>query len=212
MFKNKTAQIVLQTVYCTIGVIGIFASVGFFNYSYRPDWFVHFTNLSNYICIGIMFAELIQTIRKEADSYVSVCPMFKFMGNLMILLTFFTFNFLLAGDRDMALNFQVSSVCFHVVLPILFVVDWFLFYERKQIKWYAPLVSTGIPLVYLAFVYVRAWLLDYNREVPYLYPYFFLDVDKIGVAGVFQWVMILLVAFIVMGYLFFGIDRLLKSR
>ena len=67
MMKNRTAQIVLQTAYCAIGIIGIIASIGFFDYEFRPEFYVHFTNLSNYVCIAIMFAELVQSIKKKED-------------------------------------------------------------------------------------------------------------------------------------------------
>ena len=42
-------------------------------------------------------------------------------------------------------------------------------------------------------------------------PYFFINLDEQGVAGVVRWVVILLVAFIVLGYVLMGIDRALGS-
>lgn len=214
MIKNRTAQLIFLTVYCTIGLIGTIASLGFFDYTYRSDWYVHFTNLSNYICIGIVFAELVQTVKKKTDSYITVCPTFKFIGILMILLTFFAFNILLASapDRLPELNFKVNSITFHIVLPVLYVADWFLFYERKKVKWYAPLLSTIAPLVYVVFIFTRAWILDFNPDVPFLYPYFFLNLDTLGVAGVTKWVLILFSAFIAVGYILFAVDKLSKAK
>ena len=211
MIKNRTTQLVFQTAFCTLGIIGIMASLGFFDYAFRADFFVHFTNLSNYICIGIMFAELIQTAKKEEDSYTTVLPTLKFMGVLMILLTFIVFNFLLAPTREMYLNFKVASIVFHVILPIMYVADWFLFYERGKVKAYMPLLSISVPIIYVVFIYSRAWILEFNAEVPYIYPYFFLNLDTQGVAGVLKWVGLLLIAFIVVGFIFFGLDRLIKS-
>jgi len=211
MIKNRITQLMFQTAFCTLGIIGIMASLGFFDYEFRSDFFVHFTNLSNYICIGIMFAELIQTVKKKEDSYTTVLPTLKFMGVLMILLTFIVFNFLLAPTREMYLNFKVASIVFHVILPIMYVADWFLFYERGKVKAYMPLLSISVPIVYVVFIYIRAWILEFNAEIPYIYPYFFLNLDTQGVAGVLKWVGILLAAFIVVGFIFFGLDRLVKS-
>ena len=58
MFKNRTAQLIFQSFYCAIGLIGIVASIGVFDdvLNLHMDFYVHFTNLSNYLCIGIMFA------------------------------------------------------------------------------------------------------------------------------------------------------------
>lgn len=212
MIKKRTTQIVFQTAFCTLGILGIIASLGIFEYTFRSDFYVHFTNLSNYLCIGIMFAELIQTLKKKEDSYVTVCPGLKFIGLLAILLTFIVFNFILARQREMSLNFTIASVLLHLILPIMYVTDWVLFYERGKVKWYLPLLSMIFPLVYVVFVYIRAWILDFNPDAPYIYPYFFLNLDTQGVAGVMKWVLILLVGFAVTGCLIFGIDRLAKKK
>ena len=141
MIKNRTAQLIYQTIYLTLGFVGLVASLGIFDNisTIRWDFYVHFTNLSNFLCLGVMIACLVQTIRKKEDSYVSAAPLLKFIGVLGILLTFLVFNIMLAGaeGRDPQLNWRIGSLCFHVVLPILYIADWFLFYERKKTKWYS---------------------------------------------------------------------------
>ena len=216
MIKNRTAQLIFQSFFCAIGLIGIIASFGIFDdiMNLRWDFYVHFTNLSNYLCIGIVFAELVHTAKKEADSYVTTATFLKFIGVLAILLTFLVFNFLLAGqpDRDPQDNWRVRSICFHVILPIMYVFDWLLFYEHKKVRWFYPLASVIFPMLYIVFVYVRAAILNFNPEVPYLYPYFFLNLDNLGVAGVAKWVAILFAGFIALGYIFYGIDKIIKSK
>ena len=216
MIKNRTTQLIYQTIYCTLGLVGIFASLGIFDNvnAIRWDFYVHFTNLSNYLCIGIMFAELIQTVKKKADSYVSTAPVLKFIGVLAILLTFLVFNFLLAGqpDRDPQANWRVASICFHVILPVMYVIDWLLFYEHRKVRWFYPLASVLFPVLYVAFVYVRAAILNFNPDAPYIYPYFFLNIDTQGLGGVTKWVVILFSGFIAIGFIFYGIDKLIKSK
>ena len=216
MLKNRTAQLIFQSFFCAIGLIGIVASLGVFDDVLNPRWdfYVHFTNLSNYLCIGIVFAELVQTAKKEANSYVSTAPFLKFIGVLAILLTFLVFNFLLAGqaDREPQANWRVGSICFHVILPVMYVADWILFYEHKKVRWFYPLASVIFPVLYVAFVFIRAIIVDFNPEVPYLYPYFFLNPDKLGVAGVARWVGILFAGFIALGYIFYGLDKAIKSK
>ena len=34
----------------------------------------------------------------------------------------------------------------HMVLPVMYIVDWLLFYEHKKVKWYYPLASALFPL------------------------------------------------------------------
>ena len=216
MIKNRTTQLIFQSFYCAIGLIGAVASLGIFDDILNPRWdfYAHFTNLSNYLCIGIMFAELVQTAKKSENSYVSASPLLKFIGLLGIMLTFLVFNFLLAGrpDRELQSNWRVSSICLHVILPIMYIFDWLLFYEHKKIRWFYPLVSVVFPVLYIIFIYTRAFIVNFNPEVPYLYPYFFLNLDNLGVAGVAKWVAILFAGFIVLGYIFYGIDKIIKSK
>ena len=221
MKTNRTAQLIYQSFYCALGLVGIVASFGIFDdYTmFRWDFYVHFTNLSNYFCIGIMAAQLVQTAKKKEDSYVTVAPLLKFIGVLAIMLTFVVFNALLAGDRDPQLNWRVGSLLAHVVLPIMFVGDWFLFRERGKVKWYYPIAGAGFPLAYMTFIFAQAALLKFDTSIlipgtntPLIYPYFFVNLETQGVAGVAKWGAILLVAFMIVGFLFYGIDRMLKKK
>ncbi len=222
MIKNRTAQLIFQTIYCTLGLVGVVASLGIFDNikMIRWDFYVHFTNISNYFCLGIMIAGLIQTAKKKEDSYVNTAPLLKFIGMLGILLTFLVFNIMLAGaeGRDPQANWRVGSLCFHVVLPILYIADWFLFYERKQSKWYYPIASIGFPLAYVIFLLIQAVILGFDSSIlipttttPLIYPYFFVNIETQG-WGVLMWIAILSVAFVAVGYLFYGLDRLEKKN
>lgn len=211
MIKNRTCQLIFQTAFCTLGIVAIIASLGTFDYEFRPEFYVHFTNLSNYFCIFIVFVELIETIKRKKDGFVTKLSLLKFIGLSAILLTFIIFNFMLAGDREMYLNFKVNSVLLHIVLPIMYVADWIMFYEHNKVRWYYPLVSTLFPLIYSIFVFVRAWIVNFNPEVPFLYPYFFFNVDELGILGVIKWIIILSIIFIVIGYSLLGLDKLLKN-
>ena len=222
MIKNRTAQLIYQTIYCTLGLIGIIASIGIFDNVSNPRWdfYVHFTNISNFLCIGVMLTALIQTAKKKENSYVSAAPVLKFIGMLGILLTFLVFNIMLAGaeGRDPQLNWRIGSLCFHVVLPIMYIADWFLFYERKNAKWYYPVISVSFPLAYVIFIFIQAAILKFNSSIlipntttPLIYPYFFLNIDSQGVGGVAKWIAILFVAFVVIGFVFLGFDKLGKK-
>jgi hypothetical protein len=222
MIKNRTVQLIYQTIYCTLGLVGIIASLGIFDNikMIRWDFYVHFTNISNFLCIGVMVAALIQTIRKKEDSFVSSTPMLKFIGMLGILLTFLVFNIMLAGaeGRDPQANWRIGSLCFHVVLPIMYIADWFLFYERKKCKWYYPLASVAFPLSYAVFLLIQAIILKFDSSIlipttttPLIYPYFFVNIEKETVPGVLMWMGILAVVFIVVGFAFFGLDKLKKK-
>ena len=223
MIKNRTAQLIFYTIYCTLGFVGCVASLGIFDNinSIRWDFYVHFTNISNFLCLGVMIAALVQTAKKKEDGYVTAAPMLKFIGVLGILLTFLVFNIMLAGaeGRDPQLNWRIGSLLFHVVLPIMYIADWFLFYERRKSKWFYPIASIGFPVAYALFLLIQAVILKFDTSIlipttttPLIYPYFFVNLETQGKGGVAMWVVILSVAFMAVGYLFFGLDRLGKKK
>ena len=94
----------------------------------------------------------------------------------------------------------------------MYLIDWILFYEHKKIRWYYPLVSVSFPVIYAIFIFIRAWILDFNPEAPYIYPYFFLDLDELGIVGVIKWIGILSAVFITVGYVILGLDKLSKKN
>lgn len=222
MIKNRTVQLIYQTVYCTIAFIGTIASLGIFDdiTNIRWDFYVHFTNISNFFCFGVMIACLIQTIKKTDDSYVSTNPVIKFMGMLGIILTFLVFNIMLAGaeGRNPQLNYRVGSLAFHVVLPIMYVLHWVLFYERKKVKWTYPLLAILFPLTYVVLIFIQAIILKFdtsilipNSTTPLIYPYFFLNIETQG-PKVILWILALLVGFVALGYGFYGIDKITRKK
>ena len=222
MIKNRTVQLIYQTIYCTLGLVGSVACLGIFDdiNNFRWDFYTYFTNLSNFLCLGVMVTALVQTIRKKEDGFVKALPLLKFIGMLGIVLTFCVFNFVLAGakGREPQLNWRIGSICFHVILPIMYVADWFLFYERKKTTWRYPIASISFPLGYAIFLLIHAAILGFNTSIltptgaTLIYPYFFVNLETQGVPGVLMWIAILSVAFVVMGFAFYGLDRLSKKN
>lgn len=205
MSQNRTVQLIFQSVYVAFGVLAVFASVGLFNASPYTSFYVKFTNLSNYFCLAVMVAELVQTAGRTADGRVTRWPLAKFLGVLAILLTFLVFNIMLMPAQSLEKSLKVESILCHQVLPVMFVLDWALFYRHGDIKASWPVISAAVVLLYVAFVYLRAALLGFAGDD--LYPYFFLNLDTQGVFGVVGWVSVLAAAFVAVGYGFLALDH-----
>lgn len=210
MIKNRLAQVIFQVIYCTLSVFGILGSLGYFSRDFNYDFYAYYTNLSNYVCMGVIVAAFVQTVRKAnagEKGYVSVAPTFNVLCVILILVTFLVYNILLAKENSAADYFlSPSNLLLHVILPVMFILHWVLFYEHGKMRWYHPLLCTVMPLVYVAFVLVRAEILK-NAAGAMLYPYFFLNVAKLGWGGFFMWIGILLSAFILIGYIFWFFDN-----
>lgn len=210
MVKNSLTQMIYQVVYVTLGFFGVIGSLGYFNAAFSGDFYLYYTNLSNYICLGFMVAALIVTAKRAYQNQagaVKVAPTFNFLCVIMILVTCLVYNFLLAKDRTAAEYFlSPSNLLLHLILPIMFIVHWAIFCEHGGLRWYHPLMCTIMPLIYVVVILLRSLPLR-GHDGVLVYPYFFLDVDTLGWGGVIGWVAILLVVFVAIGYLLYALDH-----
>ena len=94
-----------------------------------------------------------------------------------------------------------------------------MFYERKKCKWYYPIASIAFPLAYVIFLLIHAIILKFDSSIlipttttPLIYPYFFVNLDTQGISGMLMWIAILSVAFVAVGFVFFGLDKLEKKK
>lgn len=215
MIKNRTTQVVFQTIYCVLAFFGVIGSLGYFVVEFNDDFYLMYTNLSNYICIVFMFVSLVFTIKKankKEDGFVNLAPTFKFMCVIMILVTCLVYNFLLAKDFGVRHYFtSVPNLTMHLILPIMFILDWVLFYEHGKTKWYYPLLSLIMPLIYVVYILIRAAIIG-SRPVKVLYPYFFLDVKTLGWGGFFGWLIALIAVFVLLGYIIYVLDNLKRWK
>lgn len=231
MLKNKIPQLMIQSIYVILGIIVVASSFGLFEIheGFRSDFFVQFTNVSNYLCLAVMTIELVYTIismkKGELEGQTNRVRKLKFMGVVWMVITFCIFNFMLAGaasrheiiiDGQIHIanlpikDFRIGSILAHIVLPILYIVDWILFYERGKDKWYAPFFALIGPLAYIIVVYIRVGVLvalgTSLENTKLLYPYPFFEINKMLPLILLGF----LVGFIAVGYLVFGLDKLLK--
>ena len=219
--KNKNVQMIFQSFYCALALVACIGSVGFFDMKFTSDFYIYFTNISNYMCALIMLAELIQTARKREESFVTIAPRLRIISMLGLVLTFIIFNALLANDpaRDPVLNYKVECILCHIILPIMYVADWVMFYEHGKVNWKLPFLSALLPILYLVYVFLHAALSHFDSSVmnyagtdPVIYPYYFLNPERVGVGGMAVWILALLVAFGALGILFYLVDYLLEKR
>ena len=75
------------------------------------------------------------------------------------------------------------------------------------------------PVAYVIFLLIQAIILKFDSSIlipttttPLIYPYFFVNLDTQGVSGVLMWIAILSVAFVAVGFVFFGLDKLEKKK
>jgi hypothetical protein len=93
----------------------------------------------------------------------------------------------------------------HDVVPLLFVIYWLIAAPKLGITWLDPFRWLIYPLVYIAYSLTRGAVADW-------YPYWFVDVTKLGYSTALTNTVFVLVAFVVVGVVFVVLARVLAGR
>ncbi|MFI9838223.1 Pr6Pr family membrane protein [Nonomuraea sp. NPDC051941] len=96
----------------------------------------------------------------------------------------------------------LGNFLLHYVTPVMALVDWAAFDRSRRVRWAAPFAWLGYPLLYGAFVLLAA------PNLPRRYVYPFLNVERLGWPTVASLAAAALAAFVVLGYVLFGVHRL----
>lgn len=91
----------------------------------------------------------------------------------------------------------------HVIIPLLFVILWLLFIPKGSLKWIHPFRWLIYPAIYLVYALLRGALSGF-----YAYP--FINVMESGYNRVLLNSAGLMLVFIIIGFLFVGIDKLMS--
>lgn len=93
----------------------------------------------------------------------------------------------------------------HLIVPILFVVYWFLFVPKDSLKWTGTFSWLIYPFIYLMFILFRG-------AASGFYPYPFVDVAKYGYGTVFVNCFYVLLVFLGLSFLSVWIGGRFKKR
>lgn len=202
---------IYRIVTCCVSALAVLLTFGVFYVGQGADgltWeFLKYYTISNYFVFAVSVVVLADTVKRvyagERVGYNRKILNLKFMTTVMILVTFLVYATLLGEPFTADFWQNLGNLSYHVFAPLLFIIDYFLFEEKKSVSVFAPLLSLIIPLVYVCYVFILgAAIKDFE------YPYFFLDVNDLGYGGVMVWVVILVLIFTVLGYLLWLYNRI----
>lgn len=206
MFKNMVTQLIFRVVLCVVSAFAVILSLGVFyigkngGNEFSWNFLKYYTNISNYFVFAVSVIVLADTVKRvrggETEGYNRKIRTFKFMTVVMILVTFLVVIFLLDSPLTADYWRNVGNMSYHFLAPLLFILDYILFEEKRSVSVFAPLYSLIIPLVYVCYVFIL------GAAIPdFEYPYFFLNVNSLGYGGVCLWVLALLGVFTALGYI-----------
>lgn len=95
---------------------------------------------------------------------------------------------------------QIVDELLHVIIPILYVINWFMIKERIRLSYHFIFKILLFPLIYLIFIIIRGNFSNY-------YPYPFIDVSIIGYKQMLLNSFLVLIAFVVVSFIYLYINK-----
>lgn len=214
---KKLVHLYFMVAYITLGFVGVLLSTHIFTDHYLlKDFYIYYTNLSNIICIFTMCLVVYNNTKfiigdnsykriKEQQSIEKL----KQVSALIVLITCIVYNTVLSDFSWENYWSDLYNLLFHIILPIWFVV-WTIF-TTKKIFWWTPICTVSFQVIYVFVVYLRSLILK-NSIGRIVYPYFFLNFETLGFWGSVKWMSFMVVATLIIGYLFlliiYGINKI----
>ncbi len=205
------AKILIKAALIIIGVLGIVLTALSTAFMGGASVFFFFTVQSN---IFIMLMALIFLINEVMvlitnKSFINQTLLhIKYVATVAITVTFLVFFTMLAPLMGVDYLLSFNNFSLHAIVPILAIVDFFLFDKDIKLTYKSSLLATISPICYAIFVYIGAiFKLEYSENL--YYPYFFLNIDtngfffEKGTMGIIPWIIILLSFIIGLGCLFY---------
>jgi len=164
------------------------------------DSLSYFTNLSNVI-VAIVFTML----ARNPDRRGAVWSAVRMDSLVMISITGLIYAIVLAPDAQVeGLDIIVNSIK-HYIVPVMTVLLWLLLGPRRQLTFISVFTALAIPIAWAGYTLIRG-------EFIAAYPYGFLNVVAYGLPAVLVNIAGVAALGVVLGLLFWGIDRVLGSR
>lgn len=100
---------------------------------------------------------------------------------------------------------MVVDELLHSVIPILVIIYWYLYEEKREIKYIRALKWLIYPAIYLVFIMDRAYFTGY-------YPYPFFNVNELGIGKTALHCGLMLLLFIALGFIYIRIGKAIDKK
>lgn len=164
---------------------------------------MYYTVLSNLMVTVFVLILLWSQLRNKENNFSAAFYRVKGGVTMAILITFVIYHFLLSPFATPEQYWNIRNFLVHYIVPIGFVLDTFIFDLRKQYRRIDPLLWTAVPLAYSIWAifngYVTKIPVPNSEDSPF--PYFFVNAAKYGWASVLKYAGVILVSYILVGYL-----------
>ena len=213
MIRNNLLSVsykIVLAIFCIVGqLMSSFSDSG-------ADSLRYFTHQSNMFVLVFFLISIIFIIKDiKHNGVYKIIPHFRVLKGSVIMCitaTLLVYNFVLRprsfvmGSNDA--SYSIMNTIVHYIVPIMVIFDTILFDKRKNYKILSPILWLIAPLFYLIFTLIGVKLFGAFTDGGSLYPYFFLNITKYGIATVSMNVLYLAIFFLVLGYAIYFLDRI----
>lgn len=212
--KNKALSLAIKIIIAVGGIVGVELSLKLFTDGVNYSMLNFYTNLSNVFVAAYYVCAVVWLIKNyKNDEKVTFCPVFKGMATMVITLTFLVVVFILHMGFTMNNTMGFSLFLLHYFVPILVILDYFLFDKKGSFKKIYPIYWTAPPIVYIVYAMIAARIGDgIGGMGGSRYPYPFLDTDMLGVPAVVGIIAAISVLYIALGFGFYALDKKLAKK
>lgn len=188
--------------------------VGLFSGTLSMAVFFSFTNLSNWLLIVITAISL--KLQLEGKQLTQQLWRLRVMGLFAIVVTGVVYHVWLLPQK-IAENPAYEAVTFpnlvvHYIAPLAMTIDWYCFDRKGCLTVRDPFKWLLVPVGYFVSAMVYGRLMPNLTGKQTAYPYFFLDVDTLGIMGVAKWAALFSGLFFLLAYGFYRLDRYLGKQ
>ena len=165
--------------------------------------FSYFTILTN-LLVAVCSSILLLNIQNKIGSFFRR-PSVQTAITLYIFIVALVYNTVLRGIVSLnGWNLFVDTLL-HVVVPILFIVYWFMYVPKGVLQWKQGISWIYFPMAYLVYSLIRGAVFGW-------YPYPFLNVVTFGYPKVILNVIIMIAVFFLAGLALIMLNRRLGNR
>lgn len=215
MIRNKCFSIGWKVVLLVAGAYGLLDGSGILAGAYTENFPHMFTNVSNMFAWGYFLLATLWLLRRGGDDEATTfAPLAKYTATVSLIATMLIAHFMLFDAMFQGGRLVWHLVVLHYVVPIMTLLDWALFDKKGHMPVWGPFAWTSLLLGYFVFVMVAVGMFGLymgggTTGGVTAYPYTFLDPAIAGVGGVVGFAGAVTVGVVVLGYVLFGLDRLL---
>jgi hypothetical protein len=165
-------------------------------FSYMTIW----TN----ILVTLCFASISLFSKSTWASFFST-PSVQAATFIYILVVGVTYHFLLANIWSPTGLQYVADVLLHYGVPLLYILFWIFLLEKKYLSYTSALTWLIYPFTYFVYSLFRGMITK-------TYPYPFVDVNELGYTKVFQTSFVLLIVYLLLGFITVFASRQLSKK